>query len=133
MEIDISGGGWQRRASAFDSSDGRRRWALAFDGGGGRQLWKWRRWRWCLMEVAPFNGVRWRQRWTTTRGREGGTRKGNATTSQHNERTRGWCNLRTTRDDGATTSWRDETTRGGTTRWRDDETMIRRYDEAMRR
>jgi hypothetical protein len=59
MEIDISIGGWRRRASAFDSSDGRR-WALAFDGGNGRQLWQW----WTI-ETA-FNGgggggVRWRQ------------------------------------------------------------------------
>jgi hypothetical protein len=53
--------------------------------------------------------------------REGGARTGNATTSQHDERTRGWCNERTTRDDGATTSWRDETTRGGTTRRGDGE------------
>ena len=36
IKIDISGNGWQRRASAFDSGDGRR-WALAFDGGDGRQ------------------------------------------------------------------------------------------------
>ena len=49
MEIDISGGGWQRRASAFDSSDGQR-WALAFDGGDGLQLWQ----RWTI-ETA-FNG-----------------------------------------------------------------------------
>ena len=59
MEIDISGGEWQRRASAFDSSD-ERRWALAFDGGDGRQPWQ----RW-MIEMA-FNGgggsgVRWRQ------------------------------------------------------------------------
>ena len=39
MEIDISGGGWRWRASAFDSGDGRR-CALAFDGGDGRQLWQ---------------------------------------------------------------------------------------------
>ena len=49
MEIDISEGGWQRRASAFDSGDGQR-WALAFDGGNGRQLWQ----RWTI-EMA-FNG-----------------------------------------------------------------------------
>jgi hypothetical protein len=59
MEIDISGGGWRWRASAFDSGDGLR-WALAFDGGDGRQLWQqwmidrdgvqWRRW------VVVFNG-----------------------------------------------------------------------------
>jgi hypothetical protein len=59
MEIAISGGGWRRRASAFDSGDGRR-WALAFDGGDGRQLWQ----QWTI-EMA-FNGgggggVRWRQ------------------------------------------------------------------------
>ena len=39
MEVEISGGGWQRRALAFDSGDGRR-WALAFDGGDGCQLWQ---------------------------------------------------------------------------------------------
>ena len=59
MDIDISGGGWRRRASAFDGSDGRR-WALAFDGGDGRQLWQ----RWTI-ETA-FNGgggggIQWRQ------------------------------------------------------------------------
>jgi hypothetical protein len=37
---------------------------------------------------------------TMARGREGGARTGNATNSQHNERTRGRCNERTTRDDG---------------------------------
>jgi len=49
MEIDISGGGWRRQASAFDSGDGRR-WALAFDGSNGWQLWQ----RWTI-ETA-FNG-----------------------------------------------------------------------------
>jgi hypothetical protein len=34
---------------------------------------------------------------------------------------RGWCNKRTIRDDDATTSWRDETARGGTTRQQDNE------------
>ena len=34
---------------------------------------------------------------------------------------RGWCNERTIRDDDATTSWRDETARGGTTRQQDNE------------
>ena len=63
MEMVISGGGWRRRASAFDSGDGRRR-ALAFDGGDGRQLWQ----RWTI-ETA-FNGgsgggVRWRQQRST--------------------------------------------------------------------
>ena len=52
MEIDISGGGWQRRASAFDSGD-ERRWVLAFDGGNGRQLWQ--RWTIEMIEMA-FNG-----------------------------------------------------------------------------
>jgi hypothetical protein len=60
-----------------------------------------------------------------TRGREGGARTGNTTTSQHDERTRGWCNERTTRDDGATTSWRNETTRGGTMRRQDNERAAR--------
>ena len=49
MEIDICGDGWQWRASAFDSGDGRR-WVLAFDGGNGRQLWQW----WTIETV--FNG-----------------------------------------------------------------------------
>ncbi len=49
MEIDISGGRWRRRASTFDSDDGRRL-VLAFDGGDGRQLWQ----RWTI-ETA-FNG-----------------------------------------------------------------------------
>ena len=49
MEIDISGGGWRRRASAFDSGDGQR-WVLVFDGGDGRQMWQ----RWTI-ETA-FNG-----------------------------------------------------------------------------
>jgi len=63
------------------------------------------------------------------RGREGGARTGNATTSQHDQRMRGRCNERMTRDDGATTSWRNETTRGGTTRQQDGERVARR--EAM--
>ena len=65
MEIDIIGDGWRRRASVFDSSDGRS-WALAFygDGGDGRQLWQ----RWTI-EMA-FNdsssgGVQWRQQHST--------------------------------------------------------------------
>jgi len=63
MEIDISGGGWQRQASAFDSGNGKR-WALALDGGNGWQLWQ----RWTI-ETA-FNGgggggVRWRQQRST--------------------------------------------------------------------
>ena len=49
MEIDISGGGWRRQASAFDSGDGQR-WALAFDGGNGWQLWQ----RWTIKTA--FNG-----------------------------------------------------------------------------
>ena len=96
----------------------------AVDDSDGVQWWQW---RWCSMAAAAFNGARWCRQWTTTRGREGGARTGNATTtSQHDERTRGRCNERTTRDDGATTSWRDETTRGGTTRRQDDERAARR-------
>ena len=69
------------------------------------------------------------------RGREGGARSGNATTSQHDERSRGQCNERTTKDDDATTNWRDETMRGGMTSvlrgnasasWRDDRMSGRR-------
>jgi hypothetical protein len=100
---------------------------------------QWRR-RWCCsmwpqqrstvfdVAAAAFDGVRWHRRWTTTRrGREGSARMtGNATTSQHDERTRGRCNERTTRDDGATTSWRNETTRDGTTRLRDGERAAQR-------
>ena len=63
MEIDISGGRWRRRASAFDSGD-EWRWVLAFDGGDGRQLWQ----RWTKEMV--FNGggggcVRWWQQHST--------------------------------------------------------------------
>jgi hypothetical protein len=39
---------------------------------------------------------------------------------------RGRCNERTTRDDDVTISWRDETTRGGTTRQRDDKRAAHR-------
>ena len=49
VEIDISGGGWRRRTSVFDSSD-RQRWALTFDVGDERELWQ----RWTI-ETA-FNG-----------------------------------------------------------------------------
>ena len=71
------------------------------------------------------------------RGREGGARTGNATTSQHDQRTRGRCNERMTRDDGATTSWRVETTRGNMTRRRDDkraahQKMTQQPDDATR-
>ena len=79
-----------------------------------------------MMAAAAFDGVQWRGRWTSMRGREGGARTGNAATSQQDERTRGRCNKRTTRDDAATTSWRDKTTRGGTMRGRDDKRAARR-------
>jgi len=49
MEIDISSGRWQRRASVFDYGDGRR-FVLAFDSGDGWQLWQ----RWTIETV--FNG-----------------------------------------------------------------------------
>jgi hypothetical protein len=74
----------------------------------------------------------WQQRSTAFDGvggglpREGGARRGKATTSQHDERTRGWCNERTTRDDGATTSWHYAITRGGATRQRDNERAAHR-------
>jgi hypothetical protein len=43
------------------------------------------------MAAAAFDSVQWCRQWTTMRGQEGGARRGNATTSQHDERTRGWC------------------------------------------
>jgi hypothetical protein len=91
MEIDISGGGWRRRMSAFDSGDGRR-WALEFDGGDGLQVWQW----WWTIETA-FNGgggggVRWRhQRSMAFNGVGDGPRREDervAQASQHDERTR---------------------------------------------
>ena len=80
--------------------------------------------------VVVFDGGSsiWRRSMASAMGyNEGGARTGNATTSHHDERTRGRCNERKTRDDGATTSWswRDETIRDGPTRRRDDE-MTRR-------
>jgi len=60
------------------------------------------------------------------REQEGGAMRGNATTRQHDERTRGQCNDRTTRDDGVTTSWRNETKRAGMMRQRDDERVVHR-------
>ena len=108
-----------------------------YGGDHGRRLWQ----RWTI-ETA-FNGgggggVRWRHHCSTTFDGVGdGLRRvderaaqGQATqkpaSSQHDERTRGWCNEKTTRDDGATIFWRVETTRGGTTRRRDDERAARR-------
>jgi len=65
MVIDISSGGWRRRASAFDSGDGQR-WALAFDGGDGRQLWLWQRWTIeTVFNGGSGGGVRWRQQHST--------------------------------------------------------------------
>ena len=135
MEIDISGGGWRRWASAFDSGDGRR-WALAFNGGDGRQL------RWMIEKefYSGDSGVRWQQQHSTAFngiGNGDGLRRedekvaqGQATQqphcSQHDERTRGRCNEGTTRDDGMTTSWHDETTRGGTMRRQDSERAAHR-------
>ena len=73
MEIDISGGGWRRRASAFDIGNGQR-WALVFDGGDGLQLWQ----RW-MIETA-FNsggggGVQWQQHSTAFDGVGDGLRR----------------------------------------------------------
>ena len=82
-----------------------------------------------MMAAAAFDIVQWHWRWTMTRGQEGGTWAGNTTTSQHDERTRGRCNERMTRDDGVTTSWRDETMRGGTMRRQDDKRAAQK--EAM--
>jgi hypothetical protein len=82
------------------------------------------------MAAAAFDGVRWRRRWTMMRGQKGGARTSNTTTSQHNERMRGRCNERTTRYEGVTTSWRDETMRGSMTRRRYNERAARQ--EAMR-
>ena len=50
MEIDISSGGWRRRASTFDGCDGRR-WVLSFDGGNGWQLWQ----RWMIEMATKLN------------------------------------------------------------------------------
>jgi len=91
---------------------------------------QWRQWWWCLMAAAAFDGVRWRRRWTMMRGQKGGARTSNTTTSQHNERMRGRCNERTTRYEGVTTSWRDETMRGSMTRRRYNERAA--HQEAMR-
>jgi hypothetical protein len=101
MEIDISSGGWRWWASAFDSGDGRR-WALAFNGGNGdgRQLWQ----RWTIETAFDGDGgggVQWRQQGLTARAAQG---QATQQTSQHDERTRGWCNERTTRDDDTTSS-----------------------------
>ena len=75
-------------------------------------------------------GVRWQQqRLTAFDGVGDGLRREDeraAQASQHDERMRGWCNERTTRDDGTTTSWHNKTTRGGTTRGQDDERAARR-------
>ncbi len=122
--------------SAFDGGNGQR-WVLAFDGGNGRQLWQW-----CAIETAFIGGsgggILWRRQHLaafngvsdglqqgndkakmagTTRGQEGSARRGNTTTSQCDQRTRGWRNERMTRDD-VTTSWQDKTTRG----WHDKTT-----------
>ena len=66
-----------------------------------------------MMAAAAFDGVQWRSMASAMVDYDERTR-GHATTSQHDERMIGRCNKRTTRDDGETTSWRDETTRGGT-------------------
>jgi len=70
-----------------------------------------------MVVAIDYGKVMVRQRWPAqqegeARGQGGNARRGNATTSQYNERTRGWCNKRTMRDDDATTSWRDEMMRG---------------------
>jgi hypothetical protein len=69
---------------------------------------------------------------TKTRGREGGAKTGNATTSQHNKRTRGRCNKRTTRDDGLA---RRDNERGHneTTRQREGDATTSQRNERMRR
>ncbi len=60
MEIDISGGQWRQRVSAFDGGDGQM-WALAFYGGNGRQ--RWQRWRIETAVAVVFDSdssVQWR-------------------------------------------------------------------------
>jgi hypothetical protein len=49
MVTNTSGGGWRRRVSAFDGSNGQS-WLLVFDGGNGQQLWQ----QWKIETV--FNG-----------------------------------------------------------------------------
>ncbi len=51
MDIDISGGGWRRRASGF---------TLVFDGGDGRQLWQRGKIE-TVFNGGGGGGVRWRQ------------------------------------------------------------------------
>jgi hypothetical protein len=89
----------------------------AVDNGDGVQ---WRQWGLHSMAVAVFDGIHGIRDGLrqgdgkikmagTPKGREGGARQGNATTSWRNERTRGQHNERTARDD-ATTNWRTEMT-----------------------
>ena len=99
MAIDTSGGGWRRRASAFDGDGGDEwrfalLWTAAVVAVNDRDGLQWWRWRWCLMAVAAFDGHGDGLRLSdgkakmagTTRGREGGARRGNTTTSRRDER-----------------------------------------------
>jgi hypothetical protein len=98
-------GGCQRLTAAMDEEGGCWRMTVALDGscgsGGGGSGVRWRQQR-----SMALDGVSDGLRQEDERAAQGQATQQPAS----NERTRGWCNLRTIRDDGATTSWRDETT-----------------------
>ena len=129
MENDISGGGWRRRASAFDGGDGQR-FALAFEGGDGRQLWQ----RWMIetafVVIDGGSRIRWRSMALAMDYDE--RKRGRCEDRQRNNQPARWEDKRPvqreeTRDDGATTSWCNETVvRGSTTRGQDNERAARR-------
>ena len=76
----------------------------AFNGGGGSGV------RWWQQRSMAFDGIG-----------DGLQREDKRAAQGQATQMRGQCFKRTTRDDGATTSWHDKTTRGGTTKQRDDE------------
>ena len=93
---------------------------------------QWRRWQWCSMAAAAFDGVWWCWWWTTTRGREGGARAGNANEGAvlQEDNKRWWRDNQLARQDNE--RWHNKTTRrweGGTLKG--DATTSRR-DKRMR-